>query len=138
MGSKCLSVNNLSWISLIRGKLFPESFYIIFPPVGFNCVCGYQSRCLSRGNRCDSGHMYVKRIITKFVLCGVITKRLKVVKPKIRFGNFQDFCNNATSTFILMQTWRMQFEEYHIFGYFFYLSAQAFLAPMSRRLRGSL
>ena len=47
-----LSGNNLPRISLIRGKLFPDR-YLLIPPVDFKCVC-YQSRWLSRGNRCDS------------------------------------------------------------------------------------
>ena len=41
IGSYCkhLSGNNLPQISLICGKLFPDRFYILFPPVDFDDIC---------------------------------------------------------------------------------------------------
>ena len=52
-GCKYLFGNNLPRIKLIRGKLFPDRYYTLFPPVDFSCVCCCQSCWLSRGYRCD-------------------------------------------------------------------------------------
>ena len=51
IGSKYLSGNNLPRIGLIRGKLFPDRIYTLFPPVDFKCIC-YQLRWLSQGIQC--------------------------------------------------------------------------------------
>lgn len=79
--------------------------------------------------------MYAKHIRTRFLLCcrwtsGFIIKILKVVKPKFRSGNFQEFYKNATNSFTAKQILCIIMFFKHLspiaFFYFVYLQKREF------------
>ena len=48
-------------------------------------------------------HFYVSYLHLVKNTCGVITKLMKMTKPKYGFGHFQVFCDNSTLKEIISQ-----------------------------------
>ena len=91
-------MNNLSRISLIRGKCSQTGIYTLFPPVNFNCACCCPLRWLSRGNRCRATRrsaLYISSSIPGNALVHASLGFTQVILRNVQFDCIVNFTNNT-------------------------------------------